>query len=149
MRPDETRPTFVPAKAGTVLDFLSVTHKLRSQQTGGTIYLFEAAFEPGAGNRMHVHGREDEIGFVIEGALEVRLGDRSEILELGGIARLREGIPHAIRNPRDTPSHYLFMAVPAGLDRWFDAVAKAEREGLLDEAMFQRLSQDSGIAWLE
>ena len=149
MRPDETGPTFVPAHSGTVLDYLSVTHKLTSQQTGGTIYLFESAFEPGTGNRMHVHGREDEIGFVIEGALEVRLADRSEILEAGGIARLPKGIPHAIRNPLDSPSRYLFMAVPGGIDRWFDAVARAERDGLLDDAMFQRLSKDSGIDWLE
>jgi quercetin dioxygenase-like cupin family protein len=149
VRPDETGPTFVPAHSGTVLDYLSVTHKLTSQQTGGTIYLFESAFEPGTGNRMHVHGREDEIGFVIEGALEVRLADRSEILEAGGIARLPKGIPHAIRNPLDSPSRYLFMAVPGGLDRWFDAVARAERDGLLDDAMFQRLSKDSGIDWLE
>ncbi len=149
MRPDETRPNFVPAHSGTVLDFLAVTHKLTSQQTGGTIYLFELAFEPGTGNRMHVHGREDEIGFVIEGALEVRLDDRSEILEAGGIARLPKGIPHAIRNPLDIPSRYLFMAVPAGLDRWFDAVAQAERDGLLDDAMFEALSKDSGIDWLE
>lgn len=149
MRPDETGPTFVPARSGTVLDFLAVTHKLTSHQTGGSIYLFEAAFEPGAGNRMHVHGREDEIGFVIEGALEVRLADRSEILEAGGISRLPKSVPHAIRNPLDSPSRYLFMAVPGGLDRWFDAVAQAERDGLLDDALFQRLSKDSGIDWLE
>ena len=149
MRPDETGPAFVPARSGTVLDFLAVTHKLTSLQTGGSIYLFEAAFEPGTGNRMHVHGREDEIGFVIDGALEVRLADRSEILEAGGISRLPKGIPHAIRNPLDTPSRYLFMAVPGGLDRWFDAVARAERDGLLDDAMFQRLSKDSDIDWLE
>jgi quercetin dioxygenase-like cupin family protein len=148
-RPTEAQPTFVPARSGAVLPFLSVTHKLTSSQTGGTIYLFESAFEPGAGNRMHVHGREDEIGFVIEGALEVRLADRSEILEAGGIARLPKGIAHALRNPLDRTSRYLFMAVPGGLDRWFDAMAQAEREGLLDDAMFQTLSKASGIDWLE
>jgi hypothetical protein len=51
--------------------------------------------------------------------------------------------------PLDTPWRYPFMAVPAGLDRWFDAVAQAEREGLLDDAVFQRLSNDFGIDWLE
>jgi quercetin dioxygenase-like cupin family protein len=148
VRPDEI-PTFVPARSGTVLDFLAVTHKLTSEQTGGAIYLFESAFEPGTGNRMHVHGREDEIGFVIEGALEIRLAGRSEVLEAGGIARLPRGIPHAIRNPLETASRYLFMAVPAGLDRWFDALAQAERDGLLDDAMSQTLAKDFGIDWLE
>jgi mannose-6-phosphate isomerase-like protein (cupin superfamily) len=79
-----------------VLDFLGVTHKLTSPQTGGTIYLFETAFDPRTGNRLHVHGREDEIGYVVQGALEIRLADRSEVLEADGIARLPKGIPHAI-----------------------------------------------------
>jgi len=149
VRTGDTRPTLVPPGSGTTLDFLGVTHKLTSQQTGGTIYLFESTFDPGTGNRLHVHGREDEIGFVIEGALEIRLADRTEVLDTGGIARLPKGIPHAIRNPLGAPSRYLFMAVPAGLDRWFDAVAQARRDGSPDDAMYRTLSQDFGIDWLE
>lgn len=149
MGPGDDRPIFVPPRAGTVLDFLGVTHKLTSPQTGGTIYLFETAFDPGTGNRLHVHGREDEIGYVVQGALEIRLADRSEVLEAGWIARLPKGIPHAIRNPLETPSGYLFMTVPAGLDRWFDAVAQAKSDGSLDDALFRALSLEYEIDWLE
>ena len=56
---------------------------------------------------------------------------------------------HAIRNPLDVPSRYLFMCVPGGLDRWFDAVARAKRDGALDEAEYDRLSSDFEIGWLE
>jgi hypothetical protein len=41
------------------------------------------------------------------------------------------------------------MAVPAGLDRWFDALAGARRDSLLDDAEFRRLSGEFGIGWLE
>ncbi len=41
------------------------------------------------------------------------------------------------------------MAVPAGLDQWFDALADARRDGLLDDAEFRRLSDEFGIGWLE
>lgn len=34
MESDETRPIFIPPGAGTALDFLAVTHKLTSAQTG-------------------------------------------------------------------------------------------------------------------
>ena len=149
MEPDDAEPTFVPPHSGTVLDFLAVTHKLTSQHTGGAYYLFESAFEPGTGNRLHVHRREDEIGYVLEGALEVRLRDRILVLEAGGLARLPKGIAHALRNPLATPSRYLFMAVPGGLDRWFDAVARAKSDGVLDDARFSTLSLDHGIEWLE
>ena len=146
---DDAQPVFVPAKSGKVLDFLAITHVLTSQQTGGACYLFESTFEPETGNRLHVHGREDEIGYVLEGALEVRLSSESRSLAAGGVARLPKGLPHAIRNPLKTPSRYLFIAVPGGIDLWFDAVAEAKRDGLLDDAMFRKLSSDFDIGWLE
>lgn len=145
----DDQPVFVPPHSGRELDFLAVTHRLTGEQTGGACYLFEAAFEPGTGNRLHVHSREDEIGYVLDGALEIRLRDQTRVLEAGGVARLPRSIPHAIRNPLATPSRYLFMTVPAGLDRWFDALADARRDGLLDDATFQKLSLDFGIGWLE
>jgi quercetin dioxygenase-like cupin family protein len=145
----EEQPVFIPAQSGKVLDFLAVTHLLTSQQTGGACYLFESTFEPGTGNRLHVHGREDEIAYVLEGALEVRLPTETRSLEAGGVSRLPKGLPHALRNPLEAPSRYLFIAVPGGLDLWFDALADAKRDGLLDDAMFRKLSLDFDIGWLE
>jgi quercetin dioxygenase-like cupin family protein len=147
--PDDAYPIFVPPGAGTALDFLAVTHKLTTRQTGGSCYLFESTFEPRTGNRMHRHRREDEIGYVLEGALEVRLGEEARVLEVGGLARLPRGIPHAVRNPLATPSRYLFIAVPAGLDQWFDALARARDDGSLDDALHDELSGQFGIEWLE
>jgi len=149
VKPDITEPVFVPPRSGTVLDFLAVTHKLTSRHTGGAYCLFETAFDPGDGNRLHVHRREDEIGYVLEGALEVRLRDQTLVLEAGGVARLPKGIPHAIRNLLGTHSRYLFLCVPGGLDQWFDALAQASSNGALDDATYSRLSGDYGIDWLE
>jgi len=67
----------------------------------------------------------------------------------GGTGYLPEGLPHALANPLETPSRYLFMAIPAGLDEWFEAVEAASREGALDDATFRRISLDYGIEWLE
>jgi uncharacterized cupin superfamily protein len=143
------RPIFVPPHVGTVLDSLSVTHKLVSHQTCGAYYCFTSEFEPGAGNRLHVHSRDDEFGFVLEGALEIRLRDETRVLEVGGAAHLPRTIPHAIRNPLETTSRYLFMAIPGGMDELFDAVEAARRAGTLDDATFRALSLEHGIEWLE
>jgi quercetin dioxygenase-like cupin family protein len=142
-------PLFLPAGAGRTLDFLSVTHRLTSEQSGGSIYIFESTFQAGDGNRLHVHSREDEIAYVLEGALEVRLSDRTATLEAGGVGRLPKGLPHALRNPLEIASRYLFLAVPGGLDRWFDAIAAAHADGTLDAAAFSRLSEEHGLDWLE
>ncbi len=149
MDPVHMRPIFVPPGAGTVLEDMAVTHKLTADQTDGTCYLFESTFEPGMGNRLHVHAREDEIGFVVEGALEILIEGRSHVLDTGGLARLPRGIPHKIRNPSSQSSRYLFIAVPAGLDRWFDAVTQARRDGSLDEALAGELARQYGVEWLE
>ena len=148
MNADESRPVFVTPHARKKLDF-SVTHLLTGGQTGGAYYLFESVFEPETGNRLHVHRREDEVAYVLEGALEVRLADQTVVLEAGGAAHLPKNIPHAIRNPLKTISRYLFMAIPAGLDQWFDALDAARQAGTLDDALYHKLSMEYGIEWLE
>jgi quercetin dioxygenase-like cupin family protein len=149
VKSDDPQPVFIPPHSGKKLDFLPVTHKLTSEQTSGAYYMFESEFEPGARNRLHVHRREDEIGYVLEGSLEILLPDQTRILGAGGIARLPKNIPHAIRNPLEIPSRYLFITLPGGLDEWFDAVADANRDGVLTDELFSKLSQDFGIGWLE
>jgi mannose-6-phosphate isomerase-like protein (cupin superfamily) len=146
---DYLQPIFVPPGAGKALESLGVTHKLTSQQTGGAYYLLESTLGPGEGNRLHMHRREDEVGYVLEGAMEIRLADQTVVVEAGGVAHLPKNIPHAIRNPLERPSRYLFMAIPAGLDQWLDALEAARQAGTLDGAMYRKLSLDYGIEWLE
>ena len=149
MNLDGSRPIFVPPNSGKKLEFRSVTHKLTGQQTGGAYYLFESVVGPEDGNRLHIHRREDEVGYVLEGALEIRLADQIVVVEAGSVAHLPKNVPHAIRNPLKTPSRYLFMTIPAGLDQWFDALETARRGGTLDDALYRKLSLDYGIEWLE
>ena len=146
---DNPQPVFVPPHSGKKLVFNGVTHKLTSDQTGGAYYLFESVFGPGDGNRLHVHHREDEVGYVLDGALEIRLADQTVVVAAGSVAHLPKNVPHAIRNPLATPSRYLFLTIPAGLDRWFDALAAARDAGTLDDALYRQLSLDYGIEWLE
>jgi quercetin dioxygenase-like cupin family protein len=146
MQSVDSQPVFVPPHSG---QDLGVTPKLTGTETGGAYFLFEARFGPGSGNRLHVHRREDEVAYVLEGALEIRLADQTVVVEAGGVAHLPKNVPHALRNPLQTPSRYLFMAIPAGLDRWFEALAAARQAGALDDARYDQLSREYGIEWLE
>lgn len=147
---DNPQPIAVPPEAGKKLSFTSVRNKLIEKQTGGAIYLFESEFGPGRGNKLHVHQHEDENGYVLEGALEVRLGDQNLEVSAGGVAFLPKGIPHALKNPLTTPSRYLFAAIPGGfLEHWFEAVEATMESGGLDDAAYRELSLKYGIEWLE
>lgn len=149
MESDNPQPIFVPPHAGRALDSTGVTHKLTGDQTGGGYYLFESVFGPGDGNRLHIHRREDEVAYVLEGALEIRLADQTVVAAAGSVAHLPKNVPHALRNPLPTASRYLFMAIPAGLDRWFAALDAARQAGTLDDALYHQLSRDYEIEWLE
>ena len=149
MRADVLHPVAVPAEAGKVLRG-ALRHKLTEEQTGGAIYVFDSEFGPGDGNKLHVHRFEDELAYVLEGALEIQLGDHQLKVTAGGIAYLPKNIPHALRNPLGTPSKYLFAAIPGGyIEHWFEAVQAARESGDLDDAAYRELSLKYGIEWLE
>ena len=149
MKSDHPQPIVVPSDSGKVLRFLGVTHKLTSQQTNSGYYLFEFEFDPESGNRLHKHLYEDEVVYVIEGAIEIRLDYQKLQATTGGIAHLPKGIPHALYNPLKTRSRYLGMAIPGGMENFFDDLAAAQEAGILDDATHKKISLQYGIVWLE
>lgn len=149
MNSDYTQPILVPPGPGKELKFLEVTHKLTDHQTNGAFYLFEFEFDPESGNRLHVHRYEDEIVYVLEGAIEIRLDNQKLQAGAGGVAKLPKRIPHALYNPLKTRSRYLAMAIPGGMEKFFDDLSAAKAEGTLDDATHRKISLKYGIEWLE
>jgi len=150
MKTEDPKPVAIPADAGLTSPTLSVRHKLTELHTGGAIYFFDSEFPPGGGNRLHVHRYEDEFGYVLEGALAIRLGDQELEVTAGGMAYLPKNIPHALRNPLSVPSKYLFAAIPGGyIEHYFEAVQAAADSGSLDDAAYRTIALRYGIEWLE
>ena len=89
MKSDHPQPIIVPPESGKVLKFLGITHKLTPQQTSSGYYLFEFEFEPESGNRLHVHRYEDEVVYVLEGAIEIRFDNQKSQATTGGISTCR------------------------------------------------------------
>ena len=150
MKLDQPQPIVVPPYSGKVLNFLGITHKLTQQQTGsGAYYFFEFGFDPESGNSLHVHSYEDEVVYVLEGAIEIRLDNQKLRAVTGGVAHLPKNIPHALHNPLRTPSRYLGMAIPGGMENFFDELALAQETNTLDDTTHKKISQKYGIEWLE
>jgi quercetin dioxygenase-like cupin family protein len=149
MNVNDPQPIVVPPDAGRVLKFLGVTHKLTFQQTDSVYYLFEFELDPESGNRLHVHSYEDEVVYVLEGAIEIRLDNQKLQAVAGGMAHLPKHIPHALYNPLKTTSRYLGIAIPGGMENFFDELAATQEDGTLDDATHKVISQKYGIEWLE
>jgi len=149
MKADDPQPIVVPSGSGSILRELGVTHRLTRNQTGGAYYLFESEFDPESGNRLHVHRYEDEVVHVLEGAIEIRLDQRKLQAGSGDVAHLPKNIPHALYNPLKTPSRILAMAIPGGMEDFFDELSIAMENPDLDDTTRNKISQKYGITWLE
>jgi uncharacterized cupin superfamily protein len=65
---------------------------------------------------MHIHHNDDEAWHVIEGTLEIRLGDRTERVSAGSTAFVPAGVAHTFSNPGPDVARYLLVATPRILD---------------------------------
>ena len=111
-----------------------------SAETDGRFSLVEHPIGPRAlAAPMHVHEREDEYTFVLEGRVGVRIGDEERVAGPGEFVLKPRGIPHAFWNAGDEPARVLELISPAGFEEYF-----AEIEALLppnaDEPRFAELA---------
>ena len=143
------QPIAIQPGSGRELKSLGVTHKLTGAQTGGAYYLCEAVFGPESGSPLHIHHHEDEVIYVLDGAIDIRLDVQRLHVPVGGIVHLPKKVPHALYNPLKTPMKIMVHAIPGGLEHYFDEVEAALQNGSLDEETHTRISTKYGLEWLE
>jgi quercetin dioxygenase-like cupin family protein len=97
----------------------TMTFKATGESTGGSLLLIENLTAPGGGPPPHIHTREDEFFFVLDGTFEIRIGDEVHALGPGGFARVGRGTVHNFRNTAETPSRILVGFTPAGIEGFF------------------------------
>jgi len=93
-------------------------------QTGGTYALSEARVLPGGGPPPHIHHREDESFFVLEGEITFMLGDKKVVAKPGTFIQGPRGIPHAFKNESSTPARMLIHVTPPGFEKFIAEFAQ-------------------------
>jgi hypothetical protein len=93
--------------------FLGVQMKilLSSEDTGGQFSLIEGLMPPGGDGGLHLHANEDESMDLLEGELEVTIGEKSS-LSLQEKARSEECPAPRIRNFRNPKRQSSLMTQP-------------------------------------
>ena len=97
----------------------TMTFKATGETTNGNLLLFENLTAPGGGPPPHIHTREDEFFFVMDGTFEVRIGDELHTLGAGGYAYVPRGTVHNFRNVAEGISRILVGFTPAGIEGFF------------------------------
>jgi len=86
---------------------------------------------PGFSPPLHVHQREDESFYVLEGELTMRCGDRTFEARPGAFVFLPRGVPHTFVVEGDRPARMLTLITPGGGEAFFrEAGRPAESDGL-------------------
>ena len=98
-------------------------HKIKSSNTHGVFSVMEFVTPPGKGVALHVHEREDELVYLLEGEIEVTLGNRKMKAVSGVMALLPRGIPHGFTNIGNKPSRLLDTILPGQFDNYFVELA--------------------------
>ena len=97
----------------------TMTLKATGESTGGSLVLLEILTTPGGGPPPHIHTRQDEFWYVLEGRFEIRIGDELHRLGPGGFAYAPHGTVHNFRNTAETPSRILAGFTPGGMEGFF------------------------------
>ena len=101
-----------------------MTFVVSGDETGGAYALTDSTVPTGGEAPLHVHGREDEAFWVLEGALEITVGGDRLTASAGSFVHLPRGIPHSYVNAGSEPVRFLTLMVPAGLEGFFEEVGK-------------------------
>ena len=105
------------------------TFKATTESTGGAFALIEASVPPGSGPPPHVHTREDEAFYLLDGVLEVTADGAETLVGAGDFVFLPRGTVHWFRNPGVAATRALILAAPGGLDRFFAEAGVPARPG--------------------
>ena len=94
------------------------TNLAEKKDTNGAFFLVEAMLAPGTAPPPHVHTREDELFYALEGEFDVYVGEKAFNVKAGECVFMPRFKPHAfvIRSPR---LHVLALFTPAGLEEVF------------------------------
>ena len=109
---------------GDVYRFLAT-----GEETGGKYAMWEAIVPPGGGPPPHVHSREEEGFYILEGEMTFYVDGKRVIATAGTFANMPIGVPHSFKNESDTPAKMIISVAPAGIEQMFFEVGTHLQDG--------------------
>jgi len=143
-------PLAVSPSGGQVHHVLGAPYRflVTSEASGGAFALIEAVAPAGSAVPRHLHAREDETFFVLEGAMEVQCQNSVIELEKNATAVLPRGIPHSYRNPGDSPARYLVLITPGGFEKCLEEFGRFPVNQPPDPEMLAAIGKRYGLEFL-
>jgi mannose-6-phosphate isomerase-like protein (cupin superfamily) len=128
-------PRILGPDEGKAVDLGSVGVRFMAwaEETGGGFSLVEHPIPPKTlVAPVHIHEREDEYSFVLEGRMGALLGDEVVYAEAGDLAFKPRDQWHTFWNAGDTPLRILEIISPAGFEHFFLEFDRTTKDGSFD-----------------
>jgi mannose-6-phosphate isomerase-like protein (cupin superfamily) len=103
-----------------VLAGIVMKRLLSGEQTAGQFCLFENKSDGNTRTPIHVHARDDETVYIIEGELTAVIDGRPRHLGAGESIFLPRGTPHQLMNMSGNPCRYILIGTPALFERFVE-----------------------------
>jgi mannose-6-phosphate isomerase-like protein (cupin superfamily) len=103
--------------------------KVSSRDTDGAFTVFEGRIPPDQGPPMHMHHNEDETWRVLSGEFLFEVDGEEIYAGPGATVFAPRGIRHTFQNIGKTTGRLLTIAVPGGLDLFFEELEAAVPRG--------------------
>ena len=116
------------------------------ETTGGAFSIIEEI--DALDTPLHLHEREDELFYVLDGEHEFRVGDAVFPAGPGAVVFGPRGVPHAHRRLVPRVGSFLTMCSPPGLEGFFRELDAAERAGTIGAEVYAEVSRRYGIVWI-
>lgn len=95
------------------------TFKITGEETNGAFTIMDQIIQPQGGPPPHIHRREDEAFYVLEGKFAFLCGDKQTIFDTGAFVYIPKGTLHTFKNIGSKPGRLLVTVTPAGLENFF------------------------------
>jgi quercetin dioxygenase-like cupin family protein len=131
-----------------------VTVKASDAETGGLCTVWEGRVPPGAvGAGLHYHRGRDELFYVLEGEVVLRIGDERHIAAAGSFAFVPRETIHGFHNASGDNATLLVIHHPVGFERFLEEMQQlAARHGGKEDraalaARFDMIPVPASPAW--
>ena len=118
-----------PGEGRTIRGTDAITLIATSEETGGSVGVFEDISSPGDGPPRHVHYGSDELFYVLEGEFLFLVGERQESVSAGTCVFVPRGTVHAFKVIGTERGRVLSAVIPGGPELAFEEFVKLRSEG--------------------
>jgi len=100
----------------------SYTYKATKEETGGAYALIEVTIV-GDGPPPHIHATKEEAFYVLEGELNVLIGESTIKASAGAFVLVPRGTVHTFSKVGGASAKVLIIISPAGFEKFFEEIA--------------------------